>query len=84
MIGHEITHGFDDNGRQFDKDGNRKLWWTTETIDRFNKRKTCIVEQYSKYILEQINLTVNYRLNSDVFKILLFRRSMEIKLKEKT
>jgi predicted metalloendopeptidase len=60
VIGHEITHGFDDNGRQFDKDGNRILWWTPETIDRFNKRKTCIVDQYSKYILEQINTTVKF------------------------
>jgi predicted metalloendopeptidase len=58
VIGHEITHGFDDNGRQFDKDGNRILWWTQETIDRFNKRKTCIVDQYSKYFLDQINATV--------------------------
>ncbi|UJR31747.1 hypothetical protein I4U23_019225 [Adineta vaga] len=59
VIGHEITHGFDDNGRQFDKDGNRILWWTPETINRFNKRKTCIVEQYSQYLLEQINTTIN-------------------------
>lgn len=59
VIGHEITHGFDDNGRQFDKDGNRILWWTPETIDRFNKRKKCIVDQYSEYVLEQINMTVS-------------------------
>ncbi|CAF1531755.1 unnamed protein product [Rotaria sp. Silwood1] len=59
VIGHEITHGFDDNGRQYDKDGNRILWWTSETIDRFNKRKTCIVDQYSQYILEQINISIN-------------------------
>jgi predicted metalloendopeptidase len=67
VIGHEITHGFDDNGRQFDKDGNRKLWWTPETIDRFNKRKTCIVDQYSQYILEQINITVIDLLNVRCF-----------------
>ncbi|CAF4099298.1 unnamed protein product [Rotaria sordida] len=36
VIGHEITHGFDDTGRQFDKDGNRISWWTPETIERFN------------------------------------------------
>ncbi|CAF1075040.1 unnamed protein product [Adineta ricciae] len=59
VIGHEITHGFDDNGRQFDKDGNRILWWTPDTIDRFNKRKKCIVDQYSEYVLEQINTTIN-------------------------
>jgi hypothetical protein len=88
VIGHEITHGFDDNGRQFDKDGNRKLWWTTETIDRFNKRKTCIVDQYSKYVLEQINTTVINRSNSRVFSFeyslfFFYYRSMEIKLKVK-
>ncbi|CAF3792998.1 unnamed protein product [Rotaria sp. Silwood1] len=43
VIGHEITHGFDDSGRQFDKDGNRISWWTPETIDRFIERKTCIL-----------------------------------------
>jgi predicted metalloendopeptidase len=58
VIGHEITHGFDDNGRQFDKDGNRILWWTPETIDQFIERKTCIVDQYSNYTVTQINLRV--------------------------
>ncbi|UJR14935.1 hypothetical protein I4U23_001917 [Adineta vaga] len=59
VIGHEITHGFDDNGRQYDKDGNRVLWWTQETINKFIERKTCIVDQYSNYIVAQINRTVN-------------------------
>ena len=59
MIGHEITHGFDDSGRQYDKDGNRIPWWTEVTIEKFIQRKTCIVDQYSNYILTQINLTVN-------------------------
>ena len=58
VIGHEITHGFDDLGRQFDKDGNRIPWWTNETIDAFNKRKKCIVEQYSNYTDSQVNLPV--------------------------
>lgn len=58
MIGHEITHGFDDNGRQYDKDGNRLQWWSSETIDKFVERKTCIVNQYSNYILKQINISV--------------------------
>ncbi|CAF1438868.1 unnamed protein product [Adineta ricciae] len=55
VIGHEITHGFDDTGRQFDKDGNRVPWWTDETIQKFVKRKSCIVNQYSNYTIEQIN-----------------------------
>ena len=58
MIGHEITHGFDDTGRQFDKDGNRVSWWTPETIDKFIERKTCIVNQYSNYTVSQINMKV--------------------------
>ncbi|CAF4114520.1 unnamed protein product, partial [Adineta steineri] len=59
VIGHEITHGFDDTGRQFDKDGNRVLWWTPETIEKFIERKTCIVDQYSNYTVAQINRTLN-------------------------
>ena len=58
VIGHEITHGFDDTGRQFDKDGNRVPWWTDETIQKFIQRKTCIVKQYSNYTIEQINQEV--------------------------
>ncbi|CAF2564816.1 unnamed protein product [Rotaria sp. Silwood2] len=49
VIGHEITHGFDDTGRQFDTDGNRIPWWTDQTIEKFNDRKQCIIEQYSNY-----------------------------------
>ncbi|CAF3718768.1 unnamed protein product [Adineta steineri] len=57
VIGHEITHGFDDMGRQFDKEGNRIPWWTDETIEKFKERKTCIVNQYSNYTVAQINMT---------------------------
>ncbi|XP_028968876.1 neprilysin-1 [Galendromus occidentalis] len=49
VIGHEITHGFDDKGRQFDKDGNMQLWWNNKTIETFRKRAECMIEQYSKY-----------------------------------
>lgn len=43
VIGHEMTHGFDDQGRQFDKDGNLKDWWTPEDAERFNKRTQVMV-----------------------------------------
>lgn len=43
VIGHEMTHGFDDQGRQFDKDGNLKDWWTPEDAERFNKRVQVMV-----------------------------------------
>ncbi|CAM4839950.1 unnamed protein product, partial [Rotaria magnacalcarata] len=59
VIGHEITHGFDDSGRQFDKDGNRISWWTQATIDEFTNRKQCIIDQYSNYLVTQINQTLN-------------------------
>jgi endothelin-converting enzyme/putative endopeptidase len=45
-VGHELTHGFDDEGRQFDKDGNLKNWWTKEDEERFNARADCEVKQY--------------------------------------
>lgn len=43
VIGHEMTHGFDDQGRQFDKEGNLKDWWTAEDAERFNKRAQVMV-----------------------------------------
>lgn len=45
-IGHELTHGFDDEGRQFDKDGNLLNWWTAEDEKKFNERASCVVKQY--------------------------------------
>src|ERR1035438_3859371 len=48
-IGHELTHGFDDEGRQFDAKGNLKDWWTKKDADEFQERAACIVNQYSQY-----------------------------------
>jgi putative endopeptidase len=45
-IGHELTHGFDDQGRQFDKDGNLANWWTKNDEQQFNDRAECMVKQY--------------------------------------
>jgi putative endopeptidase len=45
-IGHELTHGFDDEGRQFDKNGNLKNWWTRDDEQKFNDRAACMVKQY--------------------------------------
>lgn len=49
VIGHELTHGFDDQGRQFDADGNLKNWWTKEDEENFKKLAQKFVAQYSKY-----------------------------------
>ncbi|KAG9511152.1 Neprilysin-2, partial [Fragariocoptes setiger] len=59
IIGHEITHGFDDRGRQFDKNGNKRNWWRPETDLRFRERAQCIVEQYSNFTIPENGLKVN-------------------------
>jgi putative endopeptidase len=48
-IGHEITHGFDDDGRQFDAAGNLVDWWTKEDAEKFKKRAEVMVEQFNAY-----------------------------------
>jgi len=48
VIGHEMTHGFDDQGRQFDKEGNLKDWWTVEDAERFNERSKVLVDYFNK------------------------------------
>ncbi len=50
-IGHEITHGFDDQGRQFDEKGNLKDWWTKKDGEEYNKRAKGIIEQYNNYVV---------------------------------
>ncbi len=50
VIGHEMTHGFDDQGRQFDAHGNLKNWWTPEDLKRFKARAQCIVNQFDNYV----------------------------------
>ncbi len=50
VIGHELTHGFDDQGRQFDADGNLKSWWTPEDEKNYGARAALIEKQYSGYI----------------------------------
>uniref|UniRef100_A0A669AV32 Neprilysin n=1 Tax=Oreochromis niloticus TaxID=8128 RepID=A0A669AV32_ORENI len=49
VIGHEITHGFDDNGRNYDKDGDLKDWWTPDSTQRFLELSKCIVDQYGNF-----------------------------------
>lgn len=59
VIGHEITHGFDDRGRQFDRDGNERNWWKPKTDARYRERAQCIIEQYGNYTLAENGLKVN-------------------------
>ncbi|KAI0242657.1 Neprilysin-1 [Lamellibrachia satsuma] len=59
VIGHEITHGFDDKGRQFDLNGNLKQWWSDSVIDKFKQRAQCIIDQYSNYTIPEVNMNLN-------------------------
>ena len=49
IIGHELTHGFDDEGRQFDAQGNLKDWWTPDDSKAFDDRAACFVDEYSSF-----------------------------------
>lgn len=61
VIGHEITHGFDDEGRNYDSKGNLTQWWTSDDSAKFTQRAQLIVDQYSNYIVND-SLHVNGRL----------------------
>nr|CAI5828590.1 unnamed protein product [Callosobruchus analis] len=63
IIGHEITHGFDDSGRQFDKDGNLRQWWNNATIKAFREKAQCITDKYSRYkVTDGNDLHINGKL----------------------
>jgi putative endopeptidase len=65
-IGHELTHGFDDEGRQFDAHGNLRDWWTAEDGKEFVKRASCISDQYSTYtIIDDIKINGKLTLGED-------------------
>jgi endothelin-converting enzyme/putative endopeptidase len=49
VMGHELTHGFDDEGRQFDAQGNLRNWWTPQDAAEFEKRAECFVKEYSAF-----------------------------------
>jgi putative endopeptidase len=66
-IGHELTHGFDDQGRQFDVHGNLHDWWTPEDAKRYVARATCISDQYSGYtIVDGVKINGKLTLGEDV------------------
>jgi endothelin-converting enzyme/putative endopeptidase len=52
VIGHEISHGFDDQGAQFDAQGRLKNWWTDADLKKFQERGQCVVRQYESYFIE--------------------------------
>jgi endothelin-converting enzyme/putative endopeptidase len=66
-IGHELTHGFDDEGSQFDAKGNLKDWWTKKDRAKFDERTKCVDDQYSSYIsVEDVHLNGKLTLGENV------------------
>ena len=66
-IGHELTHGFDDEGSQYDAKGNLRNWWTKDDRDKFEARTKCVEDQYGGYIVvDDIHINSELTLGEDV------------------
>ncbi|MBI9066610.1 MAG: M13 family metallopeptidase [Salinivirgaceae bacterium] len=67
VIGHETTHGFDDKGRYYDKDGNLNTWWTDEDAERFNARAEVLVNQFNSFVvLDSVYANGKYTLGENI------------------
>jgi predicted metalloendopeptidase len=58
-IGHELTHGFDNSGSQYDAHGNIKNWWTDATQKKFDGKAQCFINQASQYMIKDVGMTVD-------------------------
>jgi putative endopeptidase len=66
-IGHELTHGFDDEGSQFDATGNLKDWWTKSDREKFDARTKCVSDQYSSYVVvDEVHINGRLTMGEDV------------------
>jgi len=66
-VGHELIHGFDDTGRNFDARGNLSDWWTAEDAAEFEKRTQCLLDQYANYtIVDDIRINSRMTLGEDI------------------
>lgn len=59
IIGHEFTHGFDDQGSQFNGVGDLINWWDPKTQEEYSDRAQCIIQQYSNYTVKEVGLNVS-------------------------
>lgn len=59
IIGHEITHGYDDHGRTFDADGNLNNWWDENTAEKYKAKAQCIIDQFSGFKVDQVGKSLN-------------------------
>jgi endothelin-converting enzyme/putative endopeptidase len=67
VMGHELTHGFDDEGRQFDADGNLKDWWAKSVNDEFERRASCVKKQFDDYtVLDGVHINGELTLGENI------------------
>ena len=67
VIGHEITHGFDDQGRLYDESGNLKMWWTADDSKKFDERAAVVVNQFNSYCpLDSLCINGAYTLGENI------------------
>ncbi|XP_077288912.1 M13 family metallopeptidase neprilysin 3 isoform X1 [Arctopsyche grandis] len=66
VMGHELTHAFDDQGREYDRNGNLNQWWNNKTTNQFKLRTACIRDQYSNYTLEGTKLNGKQSLGENI------------------
>ena len=67
VIGHEISHGFDDSGSRFDKDGNLINWWTDQDREMFDARCARLIDQFSNYLpFEDVNVNGEFTLGENI------------------
>jgi predicted metalloendopeptidase len=69
IIGHEIIHGFDDQGCKFDGDGNLKNWWTNSDLEKYKKNTNIVKEQYDKHMIEGKNVNGELTLGENIADI---------------
>ncbi|CAG0900640.1 unnamed protein product [Darwinula stevensoni] len=69
VIGHEITHGFDNSGRQYDAKGNLVNWWTDATADAFVGRAQCFIDQYNGYDVPELSGVLNSMKLKSIFSL---------------
>ncbi|RVE72607.1 hypothetical protein OJAV_G00039050 [Oryzias javanicus] len=66
VMGHELTHAFDDQGREYDKDGNLRPWWKNSSVEAFKRQTQCMVEQYGNYSINQEPLNGKHTLGENI------------------
>ncbi|MEE6482387.1 hypothetical protein FKM82_013232 [Ascaphus truei] len=66
VMGHELTHAFDDQGREYDKDGNLRPWWNNSSVEAFKKQTECMMEQYENYTVNGESVNGKHTLGENI------------------